>query len=88
MSKKRRRMKPGEPDLIVALIYALRLADGPAGNYSLALDCEGNETLVALIREHEADFRPAIRLLEETIVRLLSGRDAIPWVASTKVARA
>jgi hypothetical protein len=44
MSEKRRRMKPGEPDLIVALIYAL--------------------------------------------VRLLSGRDAIPWVASTKVARA
>jgi hypothetical protein len=61
MSKKRR-MKPDEPDLQVAIQYVLKLEDGPRGGYHAGIDIEGEESLVALMREHEFLFRPLSRI--------------------------
>jgi hypothetical protein len=88
MSKKRR-MKPEEPDLRVAIQYLLKLTDGPNGGYHAGIDIEGEESLVALMREHEFLFRPLTQLLGEIVTSLLTGQSQITLpVASSKAGRA
>jgi hypothetical protein len=88
MSKKRR-MKPEEPDLRVAIQYLLKLEDGPQGGYCAGIDIEGEESLVALIREHEFLFRPLTQLLSEIVTSLLTGQSQITMpVVSSKAGRA
>jgi hypothetical protein len=88
MSKKRR-MKPEEPDLRVAIQYLLKLEDGPQGGYRAGIDIEGEESLVALIREHEFLFRPLAQLLSEIVTSLLTGQSQITLpVAASKAGRA
>jgi hypothetical protein len=88
MSKKRR-MKPDEPDLQVAIQYVLKLEDGPRGGYHAGIDIEGEESLVALMREHEFLFRPLTQLLSEIVTSLLTGQSQITMpVVSSKAGRA
>jgi hypothetical protein len=85
--KRRRRLKPDEPDLSVILGFVLRMTEGPTGQCQMYLDSKGNEALVALIRANEAAFMPALNLLERTVASILSAErtEPDPWIASGKV---
>jgi hypothetical protein len=89
VGKKTRRMKPEEPDLRVAIQYLLKREDGPRGGYHAGIDIEGEESLVALIHEHEFLFRPLTQLLGEIVTSLLTGQSQITLpVVSSKAGRA